>query len=70
MSTISPVIPAPFVTYEEYSRVSGLPVGTIKDYVAQGKILVKKKDRTKGRAFVNMVAMHELAAREAKELLG
>ena len=47
MSTISPVIPAPFVTYEEYSRVSGLPVGTIKDYVAQGKILVKKKDRTK-----------------------
>ncbi|CDT75958.1 Cox [Vibrio coralliirubri] len=70
MLTISPVIPAPFVTYEEYSRISGLPLGTIKDYVSQGKILVKEKGKTKGRAFVNIIAMHELAAREAKEVLG
>ncbi|RBW64546.1 hypothetical protein DS893_12700 [Vibrionales bacterium C3R12] len=70
MLTISPVIPAPFVTYEEYSRATGLSVGTIKDYVSKGKIFVKKKANNKDKPFINMVAMHELAARETAELLG
>ncbi|MEZ8193995.1 hypothetical protein [Vibrio cortegadensis] len=70
MLTIIPVIPAPFVTYEEYSRVTGLPMGTIKDYVSKGKIIVKEKEQTKGKPFVNMVAMYEIAVREATKKLG
>lgn len=70
MLTYNPVSPAPFVTYEEYSRISGLPMGTIKDYVNQGKILIKKKERPKEKPLVNMVAMIEIAAREAIEKLG
>lgn len=70
MLTYNPVSPAPFVTYEEYSRISGLPMGTIKDYVNQGKILIKKKERPIEKPLVNMVAMIEIAAREAIEKLG
>lgn len=70
MHSISPVIPAPFVTYEKYSSMTGLPMGTIKDYVSKGKIIVKEKENHKDKPFINMVAMHVIAAREAKEILG
>ncbi|MCG7495614.1 hypothetical protein MHO82_01900 [Vibrio sp. Of7-15] len=70
MLTYNPVSPVPFVTYEEYSRISSLPMGTIKDYVNQGKTLIKKKERPKEKPLVNMVAMIEIAAREAIEKLG
>lgn len=70
MLSYSPVQPVPYVTYEEYSRLSGIPLGTIKDYVSRGKILTKRKDRPKEKPLVNMIAMNELAAREALEMLG
>ncbi|ANU36259.1 hypothetical protein [Vibrio scophthalmi] len=70
MLSYSPVQPVPYVTYEEYSRLTGLPMGTIKDYVSKGKILIKKKERTKEKPLVNMVAMNEMATREALEMLG
>lgn len=70
MLSYSPVQPVPYVTYEEYSRLSGIPLGTIKDYVSRGKILIKKKERAKEKPLVNMVAMNEMAVREALEMLG
>ncbi len=69
MLSYSPVQPVPYVTYEEYSRLTGIPMGTIKDYVSKGKILTKKKQLPKEKPLVNMVAMNEMATREALDLL-
>ncbi|GEA51400.1 hypothetical protein VIN01S_22040 [Vibrio inusitatus NBRC 102082] len=60
----------PFVTFEEYSRLTGIPVNTVKDYARRGLIIIKTKDRPGEKPLVNMVAMRELAAREALEKLG
>ncbi|MCG9724493.1 hypothetical protein [Vibrio brasiliensis] len=70
MLSYSPVVPVPFVTFEEYSRATGIPLRTIQDYVRKGRIIIKKKDLGKEKPLINLVAMTELATREAVELLG
>ncbi|MCD6730820.1 hypothetical protein [Vibrio cholerae] len=60
---------SPYVTMEEYSRLSGLAIGTIKQYINEGRI-IKPKDKRRDKPLVNMVAMHEIAAREAMQVLG
>ncbi|CAB1250266.1 hypothetical protein QTU67_002198 [Vibrio cholerae] len=61
---------SPYVTMEEYSRLSGLAIGTIKQYINEGRIIIKPKDKRRDKPLVNMVAMHEIAAREAMQVLG
>lgn len=61
---------SPYVTYEEYSRLTGLPMGTIKQYVTEGRVIIKPKDKRRDKPLINMVAMHEMAAREAIAALG
>ncbi|ACQ60320.1 hypothetical protein VCC_003231 [Vibrio cholerae RC9] len=61
---------SPYVTCEKYSVISGLPMGTIRQYIAEGRIIIKPKTKTKEKPLVNMVAMHEIAAREAMQVLG
>lgn len=61
---------SPYVTMEEYSRLTGLALGTIKQYIGEGRIITKKKDKPRDKPLVNMVAMHEIAAREAMQVLG
>ncbi|EMQ31228.1 putative regulator [Vibrio cholerae O1 str. EM-1546] len=58
------------MTCEKYSVISGLPMGTIRQYIAEGRIIIKPKTKTKEKPLVNMVAMHEIAAREAMQVLG
>ncbi len=60
----------PFVTFEVYSLHTGMPLNTVKDYARRGKIIIKTKDRPGEKPLVNMVAMREIAAREALEKLG
>ncbi|WED23485.1 hypothetical protein L3Q72_19795 [Vibrio sp. JC009] len=60
----------PFMRYDEFSRLSGEPIGTIKQKVADGIYIVKKKEKTREKPLLNMYAMHEMAAREALEILG
>ncbi|GEA62270.1 hypothetical protein [Vibrio comitans] len=60
----------PFVTFEVYSLQTGMPLNTVKDYARRGKIIIKTKDRPGEKPLVNMVAMREIAAREALEKLG
>ncbi|MDC0611923.1 hypothetical protein OAP63_14420 [Vibrio sp.] len=61
---------SPYVTCEEYSRLSGLALSTIRFYITEGKIIIKPKERTRDKPLINMVAMHEIAAREALSVLG
>ncbi|MBY7811636.1 hypothetical protein KW448_08250 [Vibrio fluvialis] len=70
MLSYSPALPVPFVTYEEYSRATGMPIDTIRHYVREGRIIIKKKTAPKEKPLVNLIAMNELAAREALEFLG
>jgi hypothetical protein len=64
MLSYNPALAVPYVTFEEYSRHTGIPMRTIQDYVRQGKIIIKKKAASKEKPLINLVAMNELAARE------
>ena len=70
MLSYSPALSVPFVTYEEYSRATGIPIETVKSYARNGKIIIKKKSAPKEKPLVNLIAMNELAVREALEVLG
>ncbi|OEE30893.1 hypothetical protein A1QO_15595 [Vibrio genomosp. F10 str. ZF-129] len=63
-------IACPYVTVEHYCALSGLADGTVRQYISQGRILIKPKTLPREKTLINMVAMHELAAREAMEQLG
>lgn len=41
--SISIVIPSPYVTIEKFSEETGMPVNTVKSYVAKGLLPIKKK---------------------------
>lgn len=70
MLTYSVPPQSPYVTCEEFSRMTGLAMGTIRQYITEGKIIIKPKEKRREKPLINMVAMHEIAAREAIALLG
>ncbi len=70
MLTITTPPEAPFVTYEKYMQLTGMKYTTLTDQIRQGKIIIKKKDLPREKPLINMVAMAEIAAREALEILG
>ncbi|ANB97621.1 hypothetical protein WOC12_00340 [Vibrio parahaemolyticus] len=70
MLSYNPVLPVPFVTFEEYSRITGLKLETIRDYVRKGRIIIQEKRAPKEKPLVNLIAMNEIAAREALAKLG
>jgi len=69
MLSFSPTIKSPYLTYQEYSRESGMPLGTIKDKVGKGELPVKKKKSPGEKPMINMIALTEMAAREALAFL-
>ncbi|KJF83578.1 hypothetical protein [Photobacterium angustum] len=69
MTQIQIAVTAPFVTVDHYSAITGIPKGTISRYITEGKIITKKKDKPKEKPLINMVAMNQIAAREAEQLV-
>ncbi len=65
MSDIAIQIATPFVTYEEYSRLSGLPYNTVKKMVADGRIPIRPKVRKNDKPLINLLALTQ----EAVELI-
>ncbi|ARP40670.1 hypothetical protein BCS71_17235 [Vibrio lentus] len=64
------VLNTPFMTYDQYSQFSGMPKRTIMDWVADGRLPIKKKAKGKETPLINMIALVEMATREAMEKLG
>ncbi len=64
------VLNTPFMTYDQYSQFSGMPKRTIMDWVADGRLPIKIKAKGKETPLINMIALVEMATREAMEKLG
>ncbi|WP_418114369.1 hypothetical protein RJD40_18800 [Vibrio scophthalmi] len=64
------VLNTPFMTYDQYSQFSGMPKRTIIDWVSDGRLPIKRKAKPKETPMINMVALLELATREAMESMG
>ena len=65
MLSFQVVINSPYMTYEEYARFSGLTLRTLRDWAAEGKLIIKKKEKPRETPMVNVIAMVEMATREA-----
>lgn len=63
------VVPVPFMTFDEYSRHTGMTKRTIGEWASSGRIIIQNKEKPKETPLVNVVAMTEKATREALELL-
>ena len=59
-----------YVTVEKFMDISGLAEGTVKQFIAEGRIIIKPKRKPREKTLINMIAMNEMAAREALEILG
>ncbi|MDH5936341.1 hypothetical protein L8R84_09275 [Vibrio splendidus] len=64
------VLNTPFMTYDQYSQFSGMSKRTIMDWVKDGRLPIKKKDKPKDTPLINMVMLLEMATRETMERMG
>lgn len=70
MLSFQPVIPVPFMALDEYSRLCQIPRSTLEKMSQDGRLILRKKTRPKDKPMVNVIAMTEIAAREAIAALG
>ncbi|MGV8004471.1 DNA-binding protein [Photorhabdus temperata subsp. temperata] len=55
--TINISVPVPYVSIDEYSRLSGIPVDTCRGMVNDGRIIIRPKQQPKEKIEVNLIAM-------------
>ncbi len=59
--TISIAIPSPYVTVDEFARVSGMNPRTVEKYISEGKLPIRKKKITgkydRSSTLINMTAL-------------
>lgn len=65
MLSFQVVINSSYMTYDEYARHSGLTIRTIRDWADEGKLIIKEKSKPRETPMVNVIAMTEMATREA-----
>lgn len=59
------VIDTPFVTFEEYARRSGQTLGAVTRQADRGQLPVSSPSPNLKRRYVNMVALFDVAEKEA-----
>lgn len=64
------VVSTSFMTYDQYSQIPAILRRTIMDWVADGHLPIKTTAKGKETPLINMVALLEIATREAMENLG
>ncbi|MBG6247325.1 MULTISPECIES: DNA-binding protein [Symbiopectobacterium] len=55
--TINLNVAAPYLSLKEYARVTGIPFGTCRSMVRDGRIIIRPKELSDGKIEINMVAM-------------
>lgn len=55
--TINLNVAAPYLSLEEYARVTGIPFDTCRGMVRDGRIIIRPKQLANGKVEVNMIAM-------------
>uniref|UniRef100_A0A3B0LW25 Helix-turn-helix domain-containing protein n=1 Tax=Arsenophonus endosymbiont of Trialeurodes vaporariorum TaxID=235567 RepID=A0A3B0LW25_9GAMM len=63
--TINFSVGSPYVSVEEYSRLSGIPINTVRRMVNNGDIIIRPKKRAKEKIQINMIAMLKDAIRNS-----
>lgn len=55
---ITITIPIPYMPLEEYCRLTGMPVGTARDMIRDGRLPIKNKgEKARGLVEINMAAL-------------
>lgn len=62
MSQFAYQIPSPYVAFDEFSRVSGIPLNTVRAMVREGRLPIRPKQRPKDKPLINMLALAKEAA--------
>lgn len=55
--TINLNVAAPYLSLEEYARITGIPFDTCRGMVRDGRIIIRPKQLANGKVEVNMIAM-------------
>lgn len=58
-------VASPYVSIKEYSRISGIPLDTVRDMVHDGRVIIRPKKGRNEKIQVNMIAMLKDAIRNS-----
>ena len=65
MSSLTLHIDAPYISFEEYARRTGIQVGAVRKLGAAGRLPIRPKVKAQERPFINMLALAQEAAKQA-----
>lgn len=57
MNTFAVQIAAPYVSFEEYARLSGIPLATVRHLAREGRLPIRPKNKPQEKPFINMLAL-------------
>jgi hypothetical protein len=61
MTNFAYQIATPYVSFEEYSRQTGIPTQTIRHMVKEGRLPIRTKVKPQEKPLINMLALAEEA---------
>lgn len=64
MSNFTYQIQSPFISFEEFSRQSGIPVNTVRNMVKEDRLPIRIKLKPKEKPLINMLALAKEAAEQ------
>lgn len=67
MNNIVLQISAPYVSFEEYARISGVPVSSVRHMVREGRLPIRAKYKPQEKPFINMLALISEASEQCHE---
>ncbi len=67
MNNIVFQISAPYVSFEEYARLSGVPVTFVRHLVREGRLPIRPKCKPQEKPFINMLALISEASEQCHE---
>ena len=57
MNGFSLQIASPYVSVEEFARLSGMPAGTVQTMIKDGRLPTRQKIKKQHKPLINMVAL-------------
>ena len=61
MSSFAIQIAAPYISVDEYARVTGIPAETVKKMIRDGRVPIRPKDKPKEKPLINVLALMQEA---------
>ncbi len=64
MNGLAIQLASPYISVDEYARISGIPAGTVNKMIGDGRLTIRPKVKPKEKPLINMLALFNEASQQ------